>query len=46
MDEKYLTLAHRVSADLETLDRLWSLLAEAEVPSENTAEETLIAILV
>ncbi len=44
MNEKYLTLAHRISADLETLDRLWSQLAAAEAPSENTAEETLIAI--
>ena len=44
MDEKYLTLSHRISADLETLDRLWNHLSTAEVPSEKTAEETLIAI--
>ena len=44
MKEEHLTLAHRISADRETLEKLWSRLAAAEMPSESSAEETLIAI--
>ena len=44
MNEKYLTLDHRIRADLETLDKLWNHLDAAETPAEGTAEETLIAI--
>ena len=44
MTEKYLTLAHRIRADLETLDKLWQRLEATETPSESTAEETLIAL--
>lgn len=44
MNEKYLTLAHRIRADLETLDSLWNHLTTAESPSAESAEETLIAI--
>ena len=44
MNEKYLTLAHRIRADLETLDKLWNHLAAAESPSGGSAEEALIAI--
>ena len=32
MSEKHLTLAHRILADLETLDSLWDRLAASEVP--------------
>jgi len=44
MNEKRLTLTHRILADLETLDALWDHLATSEVPSASTAEEALIAI--
>ena len=37
MNEEPLTLAHRIGADLETLDKLWSRLAAAETPSESTS---------
>ena len=44
MNEKYLTLAHRIRADLETIDKLWDHLSAAEKPTAETAKETLIAI--
>lgn len=41
MNEKRLTLTHRILADLETLDTLWDHLAASEAPSASTAVETL-----